>query len=348
MPSAFVFDRACNHPQNIRAASPEGETDMDRQIVYPGAIPLDTDLLNIQRATMKSLGYLAQATIGLNTVIDGFTVVPTAPASMTVTVGPGSISTLSTIDQTSFGSLGYDSNPLVKIGSIETYSSFTMAPPSVSGQSVNFLIEASFSEVDGTPVVLPYYNAANPSQSFAGVGNSGSAQNTQRLQKAVLTLLTGTPAATGTQVTPGVSPGAVPVAVITVTYGQGTIGSGNIAAPATPANIPWKLPQLDFRSSTGRSGWQRLPSGVILQWGTNLMTTGYLDSFSFPLTFPNTGLTVVACEGSVGGWGSSPVPTIYGVANVSASGFQASCVEITASGAIYDRSAGFNWIAVGF
>ncbi len=321
---------------------------MDRQIVYPGAIPLDTDLLNIQRATMKAIGYLAQATIGSGTVVDGFSVVPTVPASMTVTVGPGSISTTTTIDTTAFGSLPYDSNPLIKMGSVETYSSFTLAPPSVSGQSVNFLIEASFSEIDGTPVVLPYYNAANPSQSFAGADNSGSAQNTQRLQKAVLTLLTGTPAATGTQTTPGVSAGAVPVAVITVAYGQGTITSGNISAPATPANIPWKLPQLDFRSETARSGWQRLPSGVILQWGTNLMTTGYLDNFSFPLTFPNTGLMVVACEGSVGGWGPSPVPTVYGVANISASGFQASCVEITGSGAIYDKSAGFNWLAIGF
>ena len=321
---------------------------MDRQIVYPGAIPLDTDLLNIQRATMKAIGYLAEATIGTNTVVDGFIVVPTAPASLTFTVGPGSISTASTIDATAFGSLSYDNNPLVKIGSIETYSSFTVAPPSVSGQSVNFLLEASFSETDGTPVVLPYYNAANPGQAFAGVNNSGSAQNTQRLQQAVLSLVQGTPAATGTQVTPQVSPGAVPVAVITVAYGQGTITGSNIASPATPANIPWKLPQLDFRSNAARSGWQRLPSGVILQWGTNLMTTGYLDSFAFPLTFPNTGLMVVACEGSVGGWGSSPVPTIYGVANISASGFQASCVEITSSGAIYDKQAGFNWLAIGF
>ena len=128
---------------------------MDRQIIYPGAIPLDTDLLNIQRATMKAIGYLAQATLGTGTVIDGFAVVPTTPASLTVTVGPGSISANNTVDTTSFGSLGYDSNPLVKMGSIETFSSFTMAPPSVSGQSVNFLLEASFAEIDTTPVVLP-------------------------------------------------------------------------------------------------------------------------------------------------------------------------------------------------
>ena len=322
---------------------------MDRQIVYPGAIPLDTDLLNVQRAAMKAIGFLAQATIGSTTVIDGLAVTPTVPASLTVSVGPGSISTASLVDDSAFGSLPPDGSPVNKMGINEAATLFTVAPPSVSGQSVNFLIEASFSEVDATPVVLPYYNAANPAQGFAGVNNSGSAQNTQRLQGVALTLVTGTPAASGTQTTPPVSYGAVPVAVVTVAYGQGTVTAANIAAPATPATIPWKLPQLDFRAATGRSGWQRLPSGVILQWGTAVMTTGYLDNFSFPLVFPNTGLIVVACEGAVSGWGpGTPSPTIYGVVNVSASGFQASCAEISGGSALYNKTAGFNWMAVGF
>ena len=164
----------------------------------------------------------------------------------------------------------------------------------------------------------------------------------------MLTLLTGVPAATGQQATPPVTPGAAPVAVITLAYGQNTINAGNIAVPGVPATIPWKLPQLNFSAAPMRNGWQRLPSGVVLQWGTNIMTTGQLDSFSFPLAFPNTGLSVVACEGSANGWGSPPVPTIYGVANISASGFQASCVGLSANGPIYDKSAGFNWMAVGF
>ena len=33
---------------------------MDRNIVYPGSIPLDTDLLTVNRNTMIALGYLAQ------------------------------------------------------------------------------------------------------------------------------------------------------------------------------------------------------------------------------------------------------------------------------------------------
>jgi hypothetical protein len=64
---------------------------LDRQIVYPGAIPLDTDVLNIQRNVMVALGYLAQATLGSAVVVDGLACVPTQPASMSVVVGPGSI-----------------------------------------------------------------------------------------------------------------------------------------------------------------------------------------------------------------------------------------------------------------
>ena len=37
---------------------------MDRNLVYPGSIPLDTDLLSINRNAMIALGYLAQAVLG--------------------------------------------------------------------------------------------------------------------------------------------------------------------------------------------------------------------------------------------------------------------------------------------
>ena len=64
---------------------------MDRNIVYPGSIPLDTDLLNINRNNMVALGYLAQAVLGTSIVVDGLACAPTTPASLTVVVGPGSI-----------------------------------------------------------------------------------------------------------------------------------------------------------------------------------------------------------------------------------------------------------------
>ncbi len=329
---------------------------MDRMIVYPGAIPLDTDLLNAQRGALKGLGFLAQACLGSAPVVDGLACVPSIPASMTIVVGPGSMTITSEIDQNPYGSLPADSTNLVKMGIITSSTAFTLTAPTVSGQSINYLVEASYLELDAVPVVLPYYNAANPAQGFAGANNSGGSQNTQRLETVALQLKAGAAANTGTQATPAADPGCVAIAVITVNAGQTAINASSISVPGTAPFIQYKLPQLNFQSSPQKSGWQRLPSGVILQWGTGAMTTGDLDQFSFPLTFPNTAFTVCLNEAASGGWNNPsypvPVPTIYGVNNVSASGFQASCISVIVNGSAssvrYTNAAGFNWMAIGF
>ena len=90
---------------------------MDRILVYPGSIPLDTDILNTNRNSMIALGYLAQAILGSGTVVDGLACSPTAPASMTVSVGPGSITQLTVVDTLAYGSLPADTtDPLLKFG----------------------------------------------------------------------------------------------------------------------------------------------------------------------------------------------------------------------------------------
>src|ERR1700742_3852968 len=154
---------------------------MDRNLVYPGSIPLDTDLLNINRNCMVALGYLAQAVLGTGTIVDGLACIPTAPASMTVTIGPGSISLLSVVDTLAYGSLPADTpDPLVKMGINLSPTAFTLTAPGTSGQAINYLIEAALQESDINPVVLPYYNAANPAQPYSGPNNSGLAENTDR------------------------------------------------------------------------------------------------------------------------------------------------------------------------
>ena len=52
-------------------------TAMDRIIVYPGSIPLDTDLLNTNRNVMLALHGLIAATLGTATAVDGLQVAPT-------------------------------------------------------------------------------------------------------------------------------------------------------------------------------------------------------------------------------------------------------------------------------
>jgi hypothetical protein len=241
---------------------------MDRTIVYPGAIPLDTDLLTIQRNAMVSLGALAAMALGSGTIVDGLACTPTSPASLVVQVGGGAITQLSTVDQNAFGSLPADLSPLVKIGVSLQTQSFTLTAPTTSGQSINYLIQATLQEADVSPVVLPYYNASNPAQPYSGPTNSGVAQNTKRVQVVQLQMKVGAAAPSGAQATPPVDTGWVGLYVITVNYGQTQIGLSNIVQLQTAPFVPFKLPSLRPGFSTiqvfSTSGNFSVPSGVTI------------------------------------------------------------------------------------
>lgn len=218
---------------------------MDRGIVYPGQIPLDTDILNTNQRTMIALGYALQALLGTGTVVDGLACIPTTPASLSVIVGPGSITSLENIEATTYGSLPSDTtDPLMKMGINTTSTTFPVTAPGTSGQSINYLIEATFEEEDTTPVVLPYYNSSLPSQPYSGPANSGGAQNTTRKQLVELQLKNGAAANTGTQTTPAVDAGWVGLYVITVNYGQTQVTSSSISVYPGAPFLAAKLPTL--------------------------------------------------------------------------------------------------------
>ena len=242
---------------------------MDRNIVYPASIPLDTDILTLNRNTMIGLGYLLQMVVGSGVVVDGLTCSPTSPPSMTVTVGPGSITQISVIDTNAYGSLAADPvDPLVKMGINTQPTSFTVTAPTTSGQAVCYLIEAAFEESDTNPIVLPYYNAANPSQPYTGPSGSGNAQNTQRISAAQLQLKNGSPGNAGSETVPAADSGWVGLYVITVNYGQTTVTSSNITVLPTAPFLRSKLPALGPGFGSGvesfaSSGSFQVPAGVM-------------------------------------------------------------------------------------
>jgi hypothetical protein len=218
---------------------------MDRIIVYPGAIPLDTDLLNTNRNAMLALHALIAATLGSATAVDGLGVLATVPASMNVSVGQGSITQYGVLDANAYGSLPADSSDeIVKMGVMITPVTLAITAPTVAGTSIAYLLEAGFTEADQDPVVLPYYNAANPAQPYLGPNNGGAAQNTLRQQTVTLTLKPGAAATTGTQATPPLDAGAVALAVITVPAGATGVTSAMIAPAVATRFVPWKLPEL--------------------------------------------------------------------------------------------------------
>jgi hypothetical protein len=241
---------------------------MDRNIVYPGAIPLDTDILSINRNTMVALGFMMRAVLGTQAAVDGLVCAPTFPPSMSVQVGPGSLTQLSVVDTSPYGSLTDNNNdPLVKMGINITSQNIELQSPTGSGSSVNFLIQATLQESDQNPVVLPYYNATNPGQPYSGPTNSGLPQATSRTQTVLLMLKTGVPSTTGTQLTPVVDQGAIGLYVITLSYGQTTVLANNISTLPTAPFVGWKLPALSpgfgagIRSFSG-TGSFIVPAGI--------------------------------------------------------------------------------------
>ncbi len=239
---------------------------MDRSLVYPGAIPLDTDLLVSNRNVMVALGALVGATLGTGQVVDGLAVLPTVPASLGVTVSAGSITQMSVVDAVAYGSLGADTAPLMKMGINTQPVSFALAAPAVAGQSVLYLVQAVFGESDDAAVVLPYFNAANPAVPYLGPDNSGSGQVTRRRQSVQLQVKMGAAATTGAQVAPPVDAGWVGLATILVSAGQGSVGAGHITALAQGAPLAFKLPGLrpGFAALAGftASGSFTVPGGV--------------------------------------------------------------------------------------
>ncbi len=223
---------------------------MNRIIAYPGSLPKSADFLNAQRNAMIAGGAILQAVFGTSAVASGFICSALAVPGMGVQVSAGALTQYTTVDATAYGELPADLTEfIVKQGINLDPVTLNMGAPTTAGQSIAYLIEAAFAETDGTPVVLPYVNAANPSQPYAGPSNSGVAQNTTRNQTVTLTVKAGEAAATGSQTPPAADSGYVPLFVVTVAYGQTALTASNIAqhpnAPFLQANLvtmPSRLP----------------------------------------------------------------------------------------------------------
>ena len=206
---------------------------MDRVTVYPGSIPLETDLLNTNKNTMIGLSKLMAAAFGTATVVNGLACAPTSVASLNVQVAAGEIYSLQNIDGTAYSSLAADTtHQIVKQGIALDPVTLACPAPVTAGFSVNYLIQASYQDVDSNGVVLPYYNASNPTQAYSGPNNTGASQYTTRKGACTVTAKVGIAATTGSQITPAADAGYVGLWVVTVANAQATITAPNITAYA--------------------------------------------------------------------------------------------------------------------
>lgn len=272
---------------------------MDRQIIYPGAIPLETDLLNTNKYAMMGLAKLSAAMMGSTTYLHGLACTPSSPASMVVNVAKGQIYSIQNVDNSAYSSLAADtSNTILKQGVILSSTQFTLTAPITAGQSINYLIQVTYSDTDSGATTLPYYNAANPSVAYSGPNNSGAAQNTVRSGVCTVALKAGVAATTGTQTTPPADTGYTAAWVITVAQGANALTTSNIAvaqnAPFLPAaGIVSAIQQctMTYAADTGSANAyvaQFVPSIPTLIDGTRL---------TFKAKTANTGASTFAVNG---------------------------------------------------
>jgi hypothetical protein len=187
---------------------------------------------------MIAIGRLALDMLGSGTSVGGAPCTPTSPASTSVVIGPGAIYSSLPVDTTTYGSLPPNAQIIGKQGILAAPITLACPPPVTSEFSINYLIEGAFNEADVDAQVLPFVNSANPAQIFQpiqGPNNSGASQPTIRQDQFIVQAKAGTQAATGTQTTPAVDSGFVPLYVVTIAFGQATITAANISvAPGAP------------------------------------------------------------------------------------------------------------------
>lgn len=101
--------------------------------------------------------------------------------------------------------------------------------------------------------------------------------------------------------------------------------------------------------SLGDNGYQKIPGGLIVQWGSANSISGKADLYNFPISFPKGVLSIVACEGSAATWGNTPTPSVFGTAKYSNSQFQVWSVRVSNAGVSqYLSGLNFKWIALGY
>lgn len=256
---------------------------MRRPITQIGQSILEWLFTRPAQDNMVALAKLSSAILGTSTQFSGLAVGPTSPASLQVSVAPGEIYMLTALEGTAYGTLPADTtHQIVKQGINLDAVLLTIAAPSVAGQSINYLIQATFQETDisvdptsgASPVVLPFYNDSNPTQPYSGPNNTGQTSNTFRQGSVVLNAKAGISATTGSQVTPTPDSGYVGIAVVTVANGQTTITSGNISAysgaPAINSTLHGNSPAFSVSPTA--------PTPATSDNSTKLSTTAYVRS----------------------------------------------------------------------
>lgn len=189
---------------------------------------LETDFLNLNRNVMIALGYALQDILGLSTVVKGLACTP--GTGLSVSLAAGRIYSLQNVDNLPYSTLPADTaDQIMKQGINTAATVLALTAPTISGQSINYLIEAAYNEIDTNATLLNFYNSDDPETPYVGPNNTG--QNVYTTRKGVVSLAAkaGAPATTGSQTTPSADSGYVGLYVVTIANGASSVVTGNIS-----------------------------------------------------------------------------------------------------------------------
>jgi hypothetical protein len=174
------------------------------------------------------------------------------------------------------------------------------------GSSGDSLVVGGNLSVTGTTTLTGTAIAPTPSSSdnstkiatTAFVQTKFGTLGTMSTQNATAVAITGGTITGITDLTvPDGGTGASSITANSVVLGNGTSAlSGNLVAPSTSGNVltsngtTWTSAALDFDKSLTANGYQKLPSGLIMQWGSYSSLPIAATAVTLPIAFPNAGL----------------------------------------------------------
>lgn len=127
----------------------------------------------------------------------------------------------------------------------------------------------------------------------------------------------------------------------------------------SPGNVTITTGHLVFQDGTSQntagtsqkssSGYQKLPSGIIIQWGSGNTPATVSDVITLPIPFTTSTYTATVTESNASGWAPGPNygPSIYGTNNKTTTTFEVYGVKW--SGSVWSAGTlAYNWTAVGY
>lgn len=102
--------------------------------------------------------------------------------------------------------------------------------------------------------------------------------------------------------------------------------------------------------SKALNGYQKIPGGIIIQWGNGITVTGNGDTVTFPIPFPLAVTSVVVTEANAIGWlpGANAQPTVYGVSTATKNNFKVYGSRIRPGDQPTGGGLSYFWQAIGY